>query len=149
MGTIADLRTAVVQRLEANEKLAGITILGEDRLALMSEINKALATGKGIVITVSTGSEKFRQSANPVPVAEVELIVEVGEIPLINRAQSGARLPASEAACIIVSALHQYLWEPSKTLVASEKIYNKDDKAKIVTYASIFTTFIQYPQGQL
>jgi hypothetical protein len=147
MGTIADLRAAVVQRLQANEKLAGITILAEDRLDLSTEINKALATGKGIVITVATGSEKFRQGSNPVPVAEVELIVEVGEIPLINRSKNGARLPASEAAAIIVSALHHYPWEAGKVLVASEKIYDKDAKEKIVSYASVFTTLIQYPQG--
>jgi hypothetical protein len=145
MGTIADLRSAVVLRLQALPALQGVAILAEDRLDLTSEVNAALATGKGLAVTVACGNEKFRQGANPRPVSEVELIVEVGEIPLINRAPSGSRLPASNAAALIVSALHHYPWEPGKVLVASEKVYDKDSKTKVVVYASIFTTLIEYP----
>lgn len=144
MPSIADLRQAAVLRLQAVPEFSGVAVLAEDRLDLVTEINKAVATGKGLVVTVATGSEKFRQGANPKPVAEVELVVEVGENPMVNRAPTGARLPASDAAALVVRALHHFPWTPGKVLVASEKVYDKDDKAKIVTYAAIFTTLIDY-----
>jgi len=145
--TIADLRAAVVARLQAVPELAGVEILSEDRNDITTMINMALAQGKGLVLVVSTGAERFTQPSNPTPVATVELYVEVGEIPAINRTPSGSRLPASDASVLVIRALHHFAWTAGKVLVVTQKLYDRDDKKKLVTYTPILTTTVEYPGG--
>lgn len=140
----AELREAVKKRLEAAPELAGVAILLEDRLDIEHEIGVALGTAGGLVCVVSTGAEKFRQSGNPVPVADIEVFVEFGEVPAVNRSASGSRLPASTAASIAVKALHHHQWRPGRVLVASEKLYDRHDKTKLQTYTCVFTTVVDY-----
>jgi len=145
--TLADLRTAVVSRLQAIPQLAGVEILSEDRNDITTMIATALAQGKGLVVVVQTGNERFTQAGNPTPVSTVELFVEVGEIPAINRAPSGSRLPASDASALIIRALHHHVWTPGKTLIVTEKVYDRNDKKKLVTHTPVFSTTIEYSGG--
>lgn len=145
--TIATLRASVVAHLQAIPQLAGVAVLAEDRDDVVTAISTALAQGRGLVLVVSTGAERFTQGGNPVPVSDVDVYVEVGEIPAINRGPKGARIPASDVSCLVVRALHHFVWTPGKVLVADAKAYDRNDKSKVVTYTPIFKTKVEYPGG--
>ena len=147
IASIATLRERVVAHLQAIPEPAGIPVIHEDRDDVMTAIRTALAQGQGLVLVVSTGPERFTQGGNPLPVADVDVFVEVSEIPAINRGPKGARIPASDAACLVVRALHYYAWAPGKVLVADAKAYDRNDTSKTVTYAPIFKTKVEYPGG--
>lgn len=144
---IPELRRSVVAKLQAIPQLAGVEVISEDRNDVATAINTALAQGRGIVLVVSTGAERFTQGSNPTPVSNVEVYVEVGEIPAVNRGPKGSRVAASDAAALVVRALHHFPWTHGKVLVASEKLYDRNDTKKIVTYTPIFTTTVEYPGG--
>lgn len=144
MGTPDDLLQSTVLRLQSLPELKGIEIIPEDRLDILTAINTALYQAKGMVIVVSIGDEEFTQPANPTPTANAELFVEIGEIPSINRSETGARIPGSSVSRIVVKGLHHFAWEPGKCLVARKKLYDKNDKTKIVTRTVILSTLIAY-----
>jgi hypothetical protein len=144
MGNIDDLRTAGVRRLESIPALAGVPVIGDDRLDIDTEIRKALGTGGGLALTVGLGSMKCLQPANPSPTVEVELVVEIAEIPPINRGPGGRRIPGITAAVIAAKALHHHGWETGRTLVLDEIIYDKDSKLKLVIYTLVFKTHVTF-----
>ena len=142
--TVDDLRAAVVRRLESLPVLPGIAVIPEDRQNIMTEVSKALAKGNGMVIIVYTGDAKNTAPSAPIPQCELELIVEVGEIPALNRGATGTRIPGSEVARYCVRALHQYIWTAGKSLTFREQRYNKDDTKQVVQHLLYFTTHVSF-----
>jgi hypothetical protein len=140
MGTLDDLRAAVTRRLAALPALNGVPVIPEDRQNLAYELDKALGQGGGLVVTVGTGSAKAAAPGDPLPQSDAEIVVECAEIPAINRAEGGRKIPAVTAADIAVTALHHWPWERGKALVYDEIIYDKDDKKAIVVYTCVFKT---------
>lgn len=139
-GNLDDLRAAAVRRLASVPALSGVPVIAEDRMDLETEIRKALSTGGGLVITVGTGSMRCLQPANPLPTLEVESVVEVAEIPPINRGPAGRRIPGITVAAMVGVALHHHIWEPGRTLVLDEILYDRDSKQKLVLYTLVFKT---------
>ena len=144
MGNLEDLRDAVVRRLESLPALAGVPVVPEDRMDIETEIRKALGQAGGLVVTVGTGGAKGAAPNDPLPQADVEVVVEVAEIPAVNRGPAGRKTPAVSAAVTAVVALHHFPWESGKALVFSEIIYNRDDKKQLVIYTAIFTTRVAF-----
>jgi|GEM_PF-5696438 len=144
MGNLDDLRAAVTRRLEALPALAGVPIIPEDRQNLVFEIDKALGQGGGLCVTVGTGSAKGAAPNDPLPQADVEIVVEVAEIPALNRGAGGRQLPAISLAVAAAAALHHHAWEPGRALVFDEIIYDRDDKRAVVIYALVFRTRVAF-----
>lgn len=144
MGNLEDLRAATVRRLESLPVLAGVPVIAEDRMNILTEIQTALGQGGGLVVTVGTGSAKGAAPNDALPQADVELVVEVAEIPAINRGETGRKIPAITAAVIAVVALHHFAWERGKALVFDEFVYDREDKKQIVSYTAIFKTRVSF-----
>jgi hypothetical protein len=143
-GTLDDLRAAVTRRLETLPALAGVPVIPEDRQDLAYEIDRALGQAGGLVVTVGTGSAKAAAPGDPLPQSDAEIVVECAEIPSVNRAEGGRRLPAVSAANIAICALHHWPWERGKALVYDEIIYDRDDKKAAVIYTCVFKTRVAH-----
>lgn len=143
-GTLDDLRTSVTRRLQSLPALAGVPVLAEDRRDITTEIQKALGQGGGLVVTVGTGSAKGAAPNDPLPQGDAEIVVEVGEIPAVNRGAGGKMIPAISVANLAVRALHHFAWERGRALIFDEMIYNREDKKQIVLYVCIFKTRIVF-----
>jgi len=142
--TLDDLRAAVVQRLKSTPALAGVPVLAEDRLDVKTEIDRGLSTGGGLVLVVVTGSGRFVSPNLPVPQCEAEIIVECAEIPAVNRAASGKKIPAVSAAVLACRALHHWGWTRGQVLTAEEIDYNRHDTKPIVAYVLTFRTRVLF-----
>lgn len=143
-GTLDDLRSAVVARLQSVPALAGIPVLGEDRLDIQAEIAKGLATGGGLVIAVSTGGGRFLSPNLPLPQCEAEIFVECAEVPAVNRGASGRKIPGIRVAVLAVRALHHFGWTRGQVLTATEISYSRHDTKPIVVYVPSFTTRVLF-----
>jgi hypothetical protein len=144
VGNLDDLRAAAVRRLESLPALSGVPVIPEDRQNILTEIQKGLGLGGGLVLTVGTGNAKGTAPNLPIPQAEVEIVVEIAEVPAINRGSAGRQIPAIHAAVLAVVALHHFAWESGKTLVFDELLYDKDDKKSIVVYTAILKTRVSF-----
>ncbi len=144
VGNLEDLRASVVRRLESLPALAGVPVIAEDRMNVVTEIQKALGQGGGLVVTVGTGGAKGAAPNDPLPQADVEVVVEVAEVPAVNRGAAGSKIPADTAAVIAVCALHHFPWESGKALTFSEILYDRNDKKQLVIYTAIFTTRVAF-----
>ena len=103
MGNLDQLRAAVSRRLESLPALAGIPVVPEDRQNIKSEIDTALGKAGGLVITVSMGNARGVAPADPLPQAEVEVVVECAEIR--DQPRTGRQMPAVTASVLAVCAL--------------------------------------------
>lgn len=144
VSTPAALRDEVVRVLSANPRLSAVTILAEDRLDLTTEIAKALGRAKGIVIVVLTGAAKGKSSNLPIAQATVECLVEVAEIPAINRSPSGANLPAIDAATAAIATLHHFQWCHGRTLIFDDLDYDMSEKLKMQKYTITLKTDVSF-----
>lgn len=144
MGNLDQLRAAVSRRLESLPALAGIPVVPEDRQNIKSEIDTALGKAGGLVITVSMGNARGVAPADPLPQAEVEVVVECAEIPAINRGPAGRQMPAVTASVQAVCALHHWPWEHGNVLTFGETQYDRDDKTSLVIYTCIFNTRVTF-----
>jgi len=144
LATLDDLRAAVVRRLESLPVLTGVAVIPEDRQNIATEVRKAMANGKGLAIVIYTGDAKNIAPAAPIPQCELELIVEVGEIPAMNRGPAGTKIPGCEVARYCVRGLHQHEWSYGKSLTFQQQQFNKDDKAMIVQHLLFFTTIVSF-----
>jgi len=141
--TLDDLREAVVQRLESLPVFPSrVSVIPEDRQNITTEVRKALGAGGGLVIIIYTGNARNISPATPIPNCELEVIIEVGEIPAINRGATGTKIPAVEAARICIRALHQFAWTEGRCLTFREQEYNRDDKGSVVQYFLSFKTHV-------
>jgi len=144
MGNLDQLRAAVTRRLESLPALAGVPVVPEDRQNLKSEIDRALGQAGGLVLTVSMANARGAAPNDPLPQADVEVVVECAEIPAVNRSAAGRQIPAVTASVLAVCALHHWPWEPGKVLTYSETLYDRDDKKALVAYTCIFTTRVAF-----
>lgn len=147
VATLDDLRAAVVRRLETLAVLPKVPVIAEDRQNIGTEIRKALGIGGGLCLTVSTGNATNLTPGAEIPQGTIDVIVEVGEIPAVNRpagGRTGFGIPAITAAVCAVRALHFFGWCPGKTLVWREMQYDKDDKDNIIVYTLIFSTVVNF-----
>lgn len=143
--TIDDLRSAVVQRLRSLPVFpAKVAIIAEDRQNIATEVAKALGTGGGLVIIVYTGTARNIAPAAPIPQCETEIIIEIGEVPAINRGAAGTGVPGVEAARFCVRALHQFPWTEGRALTFTEQEYNRDAKGSVVQYFLTFKTQVSF-----
>ena len=143
MGTLDQLRAAVSRRLESLPALAGIPVVPEDRSNIKSEIDRALGKAGGLVITVSMGNARGVAPADPLPQAEVEVVVECAEIPR-STADRRSQMPAVTASVLAVCALHHWPWEHGNVLTFGETQYDRDDKTSLVIYTCIFNTRVTF-----
>lgn len=144
MGNLEDLRAAVVRRLESLPALAGVPVIGEDRMNIATEIQKALGQAGGLCVTVGTGSARGAAPNDPLPQGDIEIVVEAAEIPAINRGDAGRKIPAITVANIAIRALHHFAWEPGRALVFDELVYDREDKKQLVIYTAIFKTRVVF-----
>jgi len=148
--TVDDLRAAVVRRLESLPVLPGIAVIPEDRQNITTEIQKALGMGRGMVIIVYTGNAKNTAPAAPIPQCDLEMIIEIAEIPAINRGATGTKIPGAEVARYCVRALHQYAWTPGRCLTFQEQEYRPEQalgsnkKVQVVQYFLTFKTHVSF-----
>ena len=140
----AALRDEVVRALSANPRLSAVTVLAEDRLDLTTEIAKALGRAKGIVIVVVTGAAKGKSSNLPIAQATIDCLVEIAEIPAINRSPSGANLPAIDATLAAVETLHHFQWCHGRTLVFASVDYDMSEKLKMQKYTITLNTDVSF-----
>lgn len=104
------LKEQTVKRLNSLPALSKVSVLMEDNLDLEAEINKALEQTGGLVVVVSYGDCEGIDSAIKPPLANVELVVEIGETPILNRSDGGSNIVGSDLATMVAKALHQYRW---------------------------------------
>lgn len=143
--TIDDLRQAVFERLRSLPVFpAAVTIVPEDRQNIATEVAKGLGTGRGLVIIIYTGDARNIAPASPVPQCETEIIIEIGEVPAINRGRAGTGVPGVEAARYCVRALHQFPWTAGRALTFTEQEYNRDAKGSVVQYFLTFKTQVSF-----
>lgn len=141
MNDLVELRESCTKRLGSLLQLTSIAILTEDKLDLITEIQKALAQSKGFVIVVSTG-DLVGQSPNvSPPECVVDVVVEVAETPAINRSETGAKIPAIEAATIVAKALHCYQW-CEQFVLTFERMRQSVENKSIVLYTLTFKTSV-------
>jgi hypothetical protein len=140
MWTVKELREHVCRKLEGVPELSGIPVIPEDKQNIATEINKALSQMKGIVIVVNTGDGRSEEPNNPNPVAEVSLLVEIAEIPAINRTPRGSQIAAVDAMGIVVSALHHHVEKDKGCLAFRGWGF---ENAKLITYTPEFTTRVR------
>ena len=141
MWTLDELRETVCRRLESLPELSGVPIIPEDRQNIATEITKALSQLKGIVIVVNTGDGRCDAPGNPNPTAEVSLLIEISEIPAINRTRNGSQIPAVDAMGIVIRALHQHVEKEKGSLTFRGWGF---DNAKLLTYTPEFLTRVVF-----
>ena len=144
VNTVAALRAEVTRKLSALPLLRQVAVLAEDKLNLPTEIAKALAQGKGFCVTVLTGSAKGKSPNLKPAQADVECIVEIAEIPPINRGSTGAQLPSIDATVAVVAELHHFEWCRGRVLVFDEAEFAQNDKIQMQKYTVIFKTDVSF-----
>lgn len=147
--TVDDLRAATVQRLKSLPVIPQkVAVIPEDAQDITTEINKALGMAGGLVIIVYTGNATNINQAAPIPSGQMDLIVEVAEIPAVNRGSTGTKIPAEELSRICIRALHQFDWAVGRSLTFTEREYRPEQslvsnkKLKVVQYFVTFQTIV-------
>lgn len=141
MWTINELREAVCRKLESLPELAGVPVIPEDRQNVVTEITKALSQAKGLCVVVNTGEGRCDAPGNPAATSELQLLVEIAEIPVINRSPAGLRLPAVDVMGIVVSTLHQHTDPTGGTLTFVDWSFMND---KVIKYTPAFSTRVMF-----
>jgi hypothetical protein len=97
-GPMSALQQALVKRLQQEAHYAPVTILYENSLELLNEIDRALAE-LGIAILIMTPEWKDESPNIPTVILDdLTVVAEVQENPLINRSESGSRIPGGVIA---------------------------------------------------
>ena len=133
------LKAQVVKRLSALPALSKVTVLLEDRLDLETEINKALDSAGGLAVVVSYGNCKGIDSNIKPPLAQTELVVEIGETPILNRSAGGSNIIGSTLATMVAVALHLWKWNDEGGTLVFGSINQSTTKSTVV-YRVLFTT---------
>lgn len=144
MANSEELLKAVVVKLQTLTLLSGIPIIQEDEADIATKMNKALAQAGGFCIVVSTGDGRNESPANPTPSESLEVMVECGEIPAINRVAGGRMIPSIKVAVACIKALHLYPVDTGTTLVFARREKELDTKTGFIKHTPIFTTKIAH-----
>ena len=131
-GPLAAMQAALVSRLEAEDHYTGVSLLYENRLDILAEIELAIAQ-IGIAVVIMTPAIDDESPNIPRPILDaVTIIAQVTENPVINRAATGLRIPggtiawrvATDLACtslegalLIHKSMRQVIDEDNGTLV--------------------------------
>jgi hypothetical protein len=110
MSVLTDIRTAIRDLLVADRTLAGIAILTEDKGDIQNEIERALGVLTdsqgmlGVCVVVMTPTARCSAPDAPGPLLEpISVVVDVIELVIVNRGDTGSKIPASDIA-------EQVLW---------------------------------------
>ncbi len=144
MANSDELLKAVVAKLQSLPLLSGFPIIPEDAKNIATEVNKALAQSGGFCIVVSTGDGRNESPANPTPSESMEVMIECGEIPAINRVAGGRLIPSLKVAVACIKALHLFSVDTGTTLVFARREKEIDTKGGLVKHTPIFTTKIAH-----
>jgi hypothetical protein len=144
MANCEDLLKAVVARLQSLPLLSGIPIIPEDESDIATKMNNALAQAGGFCIVVSIGDGRNESPANPTPSESLEVVVECGEIPVINRAAGGRMIPAIKVAVACIKSLHLHPIDTGTTLVFARREKELETKTGFIKHSPIFTTKISH-----
>jgi hypothetical protein len=105
---LARLQEEVVKRLQGDEYLSEIDVIGEERKDLVQTINLGLKK-LGVVIVVQTVAANCTHPNMPGPNFDsLKFSVEVVENVLFNRAATGTNKPALEIAVRVAQRLHHF-----------------------------------------
>jgi hypothetical protein len=105
---LARLQEEVVKRLQGDEYLAEIDVVGEERKDLVQTITLGLQK-LGVVIVVQTVAANATKPNLQGPVFDsLKFSVEVIENVLFNRAAKGTNKPALEIAVRVAQRLHHF-----------------------------------------
>ena len=105
---LARLQDEVVKRLQGDEYLSDIEVVGEDKKDLLQTVELQLKK-LGIVIIVADSEANCTKPGLPGPVFDsIKFSVIVSENTMFNRAASGTGKVAKEVAVRISQRLHQF-----------------------------------------
>ena len=106
MGLLSEIQDEAARLLAADERLSGVDILTERLGDLENQI--AIRVGKiGLAIVVITPDAQVRGGSAPGPLLNpINIVVEVAELPAVNRGPRGRNLPAADAAETVAAVLH-------------------------------------------
>jgi hypothetical protein len=108
-GDLEALQRAVVAVLQTCPALAAVKILHEDDGDIENAIDAALSeTGLNMIVLSPAGSSDSPDSA-AVHLDDLDIVVRIIEIPIINRGETGTRIPINRALQLVATWLHQQI----------------------------------------
>ena len=118
-GTIDQLQQAIVDRLAQDEALSEISVFYESTKDLVSQIETALGSLKGLCIVVTPPISKVSNGNLPGPYFDAQIEVNIPENVLINMGPSGTGKTASEIAELIAKRLHHFNTTHGRVLIVT------------------------------
>jgi len=132
-GPLYAMQVCLVNRLTQEDHYTGLSILYEQSLEILYEVEKAVES-IGMVVTIMT-PQADDESPN-VPIAtldRVTIVAQVTETPIINRAEGGTMIPSAKIAWLIMSDLKKTIVNGARIL--TERIWQEvDEEAGVVVW---------------
>lgn len=131
-GPLSAMQQCLVTRLQQEERYAPFSLLYENKLDIISEIDLAIAS-LGLAVIIMTPS--FQDNTPNIPIIQlddVEIVAQVIENPLINRAAAGSRIPGGLVAWWIASDLKRTFVDGSQVTVKSMKQFVNESEGTVL-----------------
>lgn len=100
---LTSLQSRVGALINSTELLAGHDIISEDKGDLENRIRTSLAK-LGLAICVMTPALTVKSRSNSRVILKVKIVIDISETAILNKAASGERLPALDAALAVRKA---------------------------------------------
>lgn len=143
-GQLMEIREEAALLLTSAKELSGIAVLTEKLRDIGNEIERNLASLKGICILVLTPKAVNNQPDSPLQFDDVQLRVWAVENVLINQSSSGTQKCCSYVAELIAKELHLAQTQMNHTFYCKSitQIPNPNPKNKDLIYEVLFKTSI-------
>lgn len=131
-GPLSALQQCLVKRLQQESHYAPFQLLYENKLDIISEIDLAIAS-MGLTVIIMTPS--FQDNTPNIPIIqldEVEIVAQVIESPLINRASTGSGILGGLVAWWLASDLKRTFIDGSQVTVRSMKQFVNESEGTVL-----------------